>query len=531
MYLTRWILIFNLTLSASIASGAGTAESVAKQDEDFTLRETDYLDCVYPRLISPQTPGWEIQSHFQPPLPSACPEIVRRFQELLRSGAAEPASLRFPLYSSIWKAARSSRQTDLSEFKVYGPVFAAPGRNFLSSISLDTGDVENSLRRQLKVKTDGTFSGALPVGHCDRRASELPTEEALKRRYDQSFWHEMLLLHGYDCMALLYGEVAAKMNADAGHSNIQDTFQGLVHNWTPREEAELESKIQNQAFVLVPQLGYDFPSGPFGGGTEKLDTGYMKEAFTKLGARFYVVNRTSVDEMDRQVETSLKNLDEILREEARIQRKKSPHVYFLARSMGGMVLRLMLERRPELQAQANGALLLGSTPWGSVIAEFKSRMDKFDEVYVGLSNPISIVVSGIAGAFDKSLSALTQSGGQRLNIRSMSHRNYQPKAATDLNVPVFNVVLLPPSIRDYYNGSSLIAGGDPTFLIMSMYGPTEGSSPLAHASLDTAHSLRVIDGRLNHLSFWELEKPKAMELWWASLLTAMRSGIFNAAKR
>lgn len=515
---TVWITII-------LSQRASAEASLGSQEQRFSLSEADYLDCVYPRLIAPQTSNRQIQKHFQPPSAEACPAIERRFGKAIPNTKAESASLRFPRFSDTWRAERATRAFALREFSIHGPVFAPPGRDFLSQVSIENAEIEKKLRKNLRISSEGTYEGILPKGHCKQVASDLHLASAMQNRYSQADWHERLLRTGYDCTALAYRETSAELNSASGHPKAQSAYENLANGWSVDDEAELGAKIRGQAFVLVPQLGYDIPSDPISGPKEKLNFVYMKEAFEKHGARLHLVERTTVEDMTLQVDTSLKNLDLILSEEARIQ-KRNPKVYFLARSMGGLVLRLMLERRPELQKNAMGILLLGATPWGSAVAEFKSRMDQFDEVYVGLSNPLSILVGSVAGAFNKALPQLLKGAGRRLNIRSMSHRNYLPKAEQSISSPVLNVILLPPSQRDYFNGSSRIAGVDQTFLLMSMYGPTEGSSPLAHASLDTAKSLRLIDGRLNHLAFWELEKPKAMELWWASLLTSFRSGLF-----
>lgn len=506
--------------------------SLVETQQSFVRAEKQEVGCEYPQLLTKSISEDEINAHFQPDQDAkACQETDLQFKQLkAQANDLEnkgKTAARFPVYTEIWKALAKTKRAQLASLQAETPVFAPTERTSLAGISVDPWTVEMSLRNSLHVSSLAHDSSKVPISQCHLTTSESDIANATDHRYQQSFWHERLLHDGYDCTVKLYQKVAKHLNASVSQRPAQEDFSGHLQSWTPQAKNSLKEKLQGQAVILVPQLGFDIPSSPFSPPTEKLDFDYLQTSFQAIGARFYVVQRTSLASVIEEVRESTANLDKILAQEAILQKTKTPKIYFMARSMGGLVLRLMIEQQPKLRAQTKGIVLIGSTPFGSSVAEFKSRMDAYDQEYVQIANPLTETAETVAGFFNPSLRAVVEDGGQRRNVESMAFSHYTPKQDLGIDIPVLNVLLIPPRVTDYFNGSTRVAGVDLTFLQMAMYGPTEGSSPLASASWDTQRSLRLIDGRLNHLSFWEWEKPKAMELWFSAWLTGFESGLFD----
>lgn len=196
--------------------------------------------------------------------------------------------------------------------------------------------------------------------------------------------------------------------------------------------------------------------------------------------------------------------------------------------MGGMVLRELLERNANVRSYFTGAILMGATPWGSVIADFKSRSDLFDDNYLQREEVSEIGASEIAKLhflIPDHMAQLHASALRRNNIASMSHLNFKPRVFSEA-FPVLNVIQLPDSLANYFQYSQEAKQVDPTFLLMSMYGPTEGSAPLAHAAWDTQKSARVFVSQFNHLGFWSLTPDQGVDYYVATLMTAQRLGLW-----
>jgi hypothetical protein len=204
--------------------------------------------------------------------------------------------------------------------------------------------------------------------------------------------------------------------------------------------------------------------------------------------------------------------------------------------MGGMVAREVLERRADLRSFVSGALLIGSTPYGSVVGDYKARGDLFDDTYLQQEELAPKVLGTLAGpfgfafdifGFNADLHQLFASAEVRTNIGSMSHRLFDPTQKSPVaDLPILNVIQLPDGLGTYFKHSVRSANVDPTFLLMSMYGPTEGSTPLSHAAWDSTKSARVFAADFNHLGFWSLDPDLAVDYIVSAIFTSKTVGLW-----
>lgn len=412
---------------------------------------------------------------------------------------------------------------------------------------------------------------------CNRNFSpELVAEEANPdNAYDLLRWKTKLHQDGYNCTARLYFEVSDKMNQSKNLASAQSIFEKSLQNipsstieTLPAEVRTGDTYIRNYSFsvsvgqlkaiIFFPPLGYDLP-------VEKPDTDGPRELLTMtewhakksnihypslstrfmhLGIPLEVIHRVTLENVEDQIQSSQASF--LLNVEKYIKSKEfGPNTRFIVvgRSMGGYIAREVLARSKNIRL-SNGktvqqvvdvAVLIGATPFGSVIAHYKSRSDVYDDTYTKLGIPdylhgLALFFLDIIKHKDKDTLKASLSSE---NVGSMSHTKHSVndiKKSTEEPYKVLNVIMLKPTLEGYYNNAPNSEWVDPAFMFMSMFGPTEGSAPLTHASWDTSNSARVFVKTHNHLAFWELEPKEAMNVLMSSIDTAIKLGMSPLAK-
>ena len=234
----------------------------------------------------------------------------------------------------------------------------------------------------------------------------------------------------------------------------------------------------------------------------------MKQ-MNKLGVQSTLIERNSLSSLAHQVSVTTKKLLEL----------DGPHMV-ISRSMGSRVVReIVAENNAEVNAKFSSWLNVGGTPHGSVIARAKVLPDNF---YRGL-------VPSVAGAFKLPIDLISKdprvashigdallSAIVRENLASLVPT--QARRITESDVPVMNAVFVR---NDFERAAPLI---DPVWMHMLQYGPTEGSSPLVGAAVDTANSMRLtVDS--DHLAFWKYSPKEALAVFLRLMIVAEETNL------
>lgn len=518
-----------LLCSLVVPSAHGSSASLmieARNQQLLTRAENLNTNCRYVDLIRPEISEAARKLNFAQPSPQICATSEVAYASLQKYFGQRPRpQIAFPLYSDVLERARAPIAAKLKARNLIFPVHAPAGRKSVGDVRLDPWETENNLRKILGVTLHATRSPLPPAGNCNADISQ-DISDLKGDPYNQIRWHALLLEKGYDCTAAAFSGLNASLNSERNYKAIQTNFAKNIQDFSKKPFAEIAPLLKGRTILYFPHLGYDIPHPPWVKSGEQLRPNEAKKAFEKMGARVYVIERVTTSHRDIQIEDSWRHVQKILEIEAKKQKTANPKFLVFARSMGGMIAREVMMRHPELEKNVSTAILIGTTPWGSAIADYKFRADLFDDTFLRLNSAFFKALGTVGGVINKKLGRFQKESGRRVNFWSMSHFSFTP-TLTDLNIPVLNVTALPASIRNYYNGSVKTPPVDLTFTHMAMYGPTEGSAPLAHAAWDTHRSARVVDGRLNHLAYWELSDQEGLSLWAASIFTAHQAGMFR----
>lgn len=509
-------LLSFLTLAAPIAFGASVElrEYTALQ-EAFVAREWNHFNCEYSSLLVRE--GIIDEStrarNFQPLSSEACAVNRVKLAEIMTSPAwLQPTKTpRFPNYLELSQKLATSRAEALKGSGLVVVPQAPKSRKKLSAMSVDLWTIENQLRSVLKVE-----DGHATKTDCDyRRDMNGSINEARERIYDRTFWHAELFDQGYDCTVSRFKAASWQLNREKNFGWAQALFDSertaiakIPHDKLPA------TTLAGLHIAAFPQLAYDTPAP-----LEKLTYKKLKKDIEALGGTLDVVERISASSAQKQIVDSANAFAKIA---AKYPKAK---LLVLTRSMGGMVAREVLERYPNLRARVSGVVEIGSTPFGSVIADYKARGDAFDQNYIDRNDWKEILAINTIGRTNSHFRDLHFEALKRSNIATMSFRHFDPSAsaARNLDLPVINVIQLPDSLGTYFRFKEPV-NVDPAMMLMSMYGPIEGSSPLTHAAWDTSKSVRLFTADFNHLGFWGLSPDLAMDYTVAILKTAKRIG-------
>ncbi len=526
------------------------------------------INCRYPLILLRQDiiDKKIVENNFQMPDMARCNSVTpselsikTQALEAEKSNLEKRFNFQFPLYSSVLdyndKNTSQLKNDGLSDF-VFAPIKRELNKAIIKDpaqiethirnqwdvinptqhlneiknnniLSTDiTNTIENTVNTEIFFNNDSNHNKNIPKSQCSLstdKINSLHTEFNLKMDiYNNAYWFSLLSLVGYDCTIDWYVKQSDELNTKIKNihnqtSDPQTTYSKIL-NASPNQ---LNSIIRGQTFILIPQLGYDIPDKPNDPERERLSYKELGKYFSQLGARLVVIGRATLDSKDNQVSVTRSKILDFIKNDSGFDKKYT----FLSRSMGTMILREVIESTPELIPHIKGVVTIGGTPYGSVIADFKSRADLFDDVIYMSQNFISGLLKDPVGSlillprviFDRDTKKFLETIKFRLNYETMSHNRFKPQLNEKLNFPLVNVLLLPRNLKNYFNGSSRIAEVDFTFLHMMMYGPTEGSSPLAHASWDTQNSYRIIESEYNHLAFWQWDEPYALKVWLSAI--------------
>ncbi|OYZ19568.1 MAG: hypothetical protein B7Y39_11810 [Bdellovibrio sp. 28-41-41] len=525
-----------------------------RRQEALVRKQSEQINCVYTdlllknKLISEEQKG---KYYFQPSAKTCSQVDVKSLNFEIENLEHQKKNLipslndhpplwgSFPLFSSFLKSTPMQEKASLAQSNLTDFAYPPEKRFDPKVIFKKPLNVELGLRKFLDIKDPRYSSPINSLSECSlnekaiskwHRDLHLSVDE-----YSTTYWQTLLHILGYDCTVTWYQWRSQKLNqAQNSVSRAQSESSQKIYakNLKEIQSVPLRAQkawLQGETFILIPQLGYDIPDKPWAVERERLQYSEMRLALQKLGARLIVIPRSTIAHRTAQIRettVALKKFIEADKKHYEINNRTQTY-YFLSRSMGAMVLREVLEQTPSLHPYVKAALSVGGTPYGSVIAEFKSRADIFDEVFYKTSNlikdfvsdPLGSVYLGAKLGLDPQTKAFSQAVKYRQNYKSMSHFEFQPHRQNHLPFPVVNLIFLPLSLKNYYNGSARIAEVDFTFMHMMMYGPTEGSSPLSHAAWDTTRSQRIFDHEFNHLAFWQWDESTALRRWLAILKT------------
>lgn len=351
--------------------------------------------------------------------------------------------------------------------------------------------------------------------------SSAPCAEISKEDlYNNSVWHANLLKSGWECIANNYMAASQNINKEMNYGDSQKRLQDLGALSLPelktlfKKTFKIGTNEQKLKIAFVPQLSwengtlntvipYKFLTKP----TELTSYRFLTKEMKKLGVQSTLIERNSLASLHEQVNVTTKKLLEL----------DGPHMV-ISRSMGSRVVReIVAENNPEVNGKFSSWLNVGGTPHGSVIARAKVHPDNF---YRGL-------VPSVVGAFKLPIDIISKdprvashigdtllSAIVRENLASLTP--IQARRITESDVPVMNAVFVR---NDFERAAPLI---DPVWMHMLQYGPTEGSSPLVGAAVDTSNSMRLtVDS--DHLAFWKYTPKEALAVFLRLMIVAEES--------
>lgn len=338
-----------------------------------------------------------------------------------------------------------------------------------------------------------------------------------KDLYDNSVWHTNLLKSGWKCIADNYMTASQNLNEEMKYGTAQKRLEELSKLNLPelkkifKETYKIGTSEQKLKVAFIPQLSwengtlntvipYKFLTKP----TELTSYRFLRKEMKKLGVPSTLIERNSLASLNDQVRVTTKKLLEL----------DGPHMV-ISRSMGSRVIReIVAENNTEVNEKFSSWLNVGGTPHGSVIARAKIHPDNF---YRGL-------VPSVVGAFKLPIDLISKdprvashigetllSAIDRDNLSTLTP--IEARQITESKIPVLNAVFIR---NDFVRAAPLI---DPVWMHMLQYGPTEGSSPLVGAAVDTADSMRLtVDS--DHLGFWKYKPKEALAIFLRLMIVA-----------
>jgi len=340
--------------------------------------------------------------------------------------------------------------------------------------------------------------------------------------YDNSVWHEGFLKSGWKCTANNFIATSQTLNNEMSYGGAQQRLEDLKSfSLTELKKIfkntyKIGTQDQKLKIAFVPQLSweigtlntvipYKFLTKP----TELTSYRYLRKEMKKLGVPSTLIERNSLASLKDQVRVTTDQLLEL----------DGPHMV-ISRSMGSRVVReIVAENNNEVNDKISSWLNVGGTPHGSVIARSKIHPDSF---YRGL-------VPSVVGAFKLPIDLISKdprvasnigetllSGIDRENLETLTP--IQARQILESEVPVMNAIFLR---NDFERAAPLV---DPVWMHMLQYGPTEGSSPLVGAAVDTKDSMRVVIDS-DHLAFWKYKPKEALAVFLRLMIVAEETGL------
>lgn len=339
-------------------------------------------------------------------------------------------------------------------------------------------------------------------------------------RYNSKKWHEVILNHGWTCVAKNYHRVSQELNASMGYAAAQRDADDLKQLKLPELKKLFKETFHSNELkiALVPHLSWEngalntvFPYSLFLKKTELTTYKFLVKELEKLGVESVFVERNSLNSLDQQVKETKENLLKL----------KGSYIV-ISRSMGARVMReIIAENNSEVNAKIGAYFNIGGTPHGSVIAQAKIHPDSF---YRGTA-------PSVTGVFNLPLGIITKDPRlpehlQETLFAALDRKNLatmvpvEARQISESTIPALNAVFVR---RDHERAAPLV---DPVWQHMLQQGPTEGSSPLVGAAVDTSNSMRIVMDS-DHLAFWKYTPQEGLEVYLRLLITAKKSGLIK----
>jgi hypothetical protein len=305
-----------------------------------------------------------------------------------------------------------------------------------------------------------------------------------------------------------------------GYATVQRDADNLKGLKLPELKKLFKETFQDQdlKIALVPHLSWEngalntvFPYSLFLKKTELTTYKFLVKEFKKLGVESVFIERNSLNPLNKQVSETKQNLMKL----------SGSHIV-ISRSMGARVMReIIAENDSEINSKIGAYLNIGGTPHGSVIAQAKIHPDSF---YRGTAPSVTSVFSLPLGVITRDprlpdhLQETLFSALDRNNLATMIP--VEARQISESKIPALNAVFVR---EDHERAAPHV---DPVWQHMLLMGPTEGSSPLVGASVDTSDSMRIVMDS-DHLAFWKYSPEEGLEVYLRLLITAKKSGLIK----
>jgi hypothetical protein len=566
-----------LILSSSMAlAQSPRIQQVTRADARFVNLEQESLKCSYPNLVNrfpiDELNSRELKKNFsisaedQERCPTTLKDFATHYDLLSDKPLAESRRLAFPLYSEVVKAWAEVPVTrkHLDKFGIRTLFQTKATRSLEPQTHVDPQKIEDYIRSIVKKTSNSECTAA----SNEKIRSDFSSADP-RDAYRILYWKRILHEHGYACAASFYYFLSNELNSKNKFiaNDPQNVFESSTNGFDSigsEDLRQLQSAIakslsKNHVIIFFPPLGYDIPSelpreqltmmewkkSKFYSPSlkQRFETGYQvpKQKFVPgMGVPFEMIERVSVEDIyGQQIPDSNKQFLEAI--EKHLRRNPNAKFVVMARSMGGFIAREVLEKNIQTRVQGKRvpdlidvAILMGSTPYGSVIADYKGRVDQHHETYQTMTSfktSLAHTALDIGSVFTRKEShfeRLIEAGRVQSNVASMSHRHFNAERIVKSSLQpyrVLNIIHLKPSLDNYFEKAEKSKNTDFVFMHWAMFGPSEGSAPLSHASWDTNNSVRVFLKSYNHLAFWNLSPESGFALLLGGISTAEKLGM------
>jgi len=525
--------------------------SDAKLQKYFTLHSSDMKECD--RLNS---------------------ELIGQLVSTVQSNSRDLKKLQYPLYLDIVNRVSSvtTTQERLGEAGMASLIHSSLRRSEISGVSLDPLKIEKFLRDTvsqnyssacLQSQEELDSSAQLLVNSLDKLS-----DTAAANPYSVTFWKSYLHQWGYTCSTSLYYKFSQKLNSQKGFGKAQEIFDAQIAGFESVNSSNIQNQFgkvrskltKNHVVIFFPPLGYDIPSDrpreqltvsewkkrDFYSPSmkQRFESGFLQNGVKVpgVGVPFELIERVTVEDLETQ-QIPQSELLFMAALEKHILANSHAKFIVIGRSMGGLIAREVLSRTKNSMVRGKkvsdlveNVIFIGATPYGSVIADYKSRVDQHDPTFrqmnsfqVDIAHTFLDLQSFFLGK-ESHFERLIEAGRNSQNVQKMSFKNYSiSKISESAQSPfnVLNAIFLKKSTKNYFEKATKSQDADYVFMHWAMYGPTEGSSPLSHASWDTSNASRVFVKNYNHLAYWNLTPEAGLNLILKSIQTAAEMGLIK----
>ncbi len=529
------IVIFNLCFGIFLLTHLETSwgqtsliDELVENEQSYVSKEEEYLRCLV---------GQESNS--------------KELREIFKNAKTDIAKLVKNTVSEILNDVSCDAQT-LIELK-----------SQLETIALISKELKESLDIKTKVYSDKPISKNIGTRQIEdeeffsnesKQFKACPNKELSRLELNnQKLLHGLYLQYGHNCVAKMYKSSSLKIGKSSFYQSAFDKeLSKSLDDYN-------KNSLKGLRIVIIPSFVYEkryaFRVPIIGkmvhgqqvdnkpSQKEKITMNQLCKRLKRFGVKSCkVIHRVTTQSLEKQAKDTWEGLEKEI--------KRDRPFIILAQSAGSQVLNYILENYSDADLLSlkdgglKGIFNVGGTPRGSSIPRFKMAPDHFigDELKrifkdANGASRFARFGAGLLAFFAPNTSPKAMKRFWELlrnslnldNIEKLASTNpdtlFNPNVLDDLSfnssVPIYNLISLVDDLRD------LTPSTDPVLLHQLMYGPSEGSSPLADTSIEGLDSHRIFYNR-DHLAFFNAMTDDELLLFNLQMLySAKESGFLD----